>query len=1415
MSDALTVPELLDLIGDAAGASAPFTLSFDQLALADAREFFDSYLGGADLVMAAGFTFDEGSLTLTGDVALAGLGVLGGVEVTFLAEGNEHVTGLRVAAPLSGWSVDVPYLRIDLGALRDLGFDALVVLLGVGVAPGGALPSSWVAAGVTFPLAGRVVSLVVRGSDLDSGVELFGAFGPELTLPGTTDLVGVPGFGPVEPAELVLPDEIPAASAVTGLDVLVRVDAHGIRWARVRAGLVGANSELVPGVVVLDDLWVEFGVGHDEPDLGEGVAASHVVTAGLGATAVVLGNRMSATVHLPSLVLTAVLEDPPETGELVGDRLAGSGIPAGVHVSHLVAVVRLRDLAYDLSCGLATDWTFFDGLTVDGLTLELAGQRGAPDDVVIGASLSIGDMPLRLEARRTAAGGWSMTAGAHGLALAEVADWLRDTWGIPLPAALAGLVLHGVTATFDPAARSFAVALDGEFPAGDLTGSVRARVRFAKEGATWVGGVEGELTLPAGGTPEEPAWMDYRLTLDTDPNGTALTASWRADPGAGVDVLDLLGALVPGVDGVRDHLAALDWPDVEGVTIACAPATGTFAVAVAGERIGVLGAVTGTGQERARAVVVRGVLEARASDLPVVGSAVPADHDLVLTGLGFRYAATAWTPEQVAAVVAALEPAEDLVGRGVPGLPAAGLPSGLELVLDHSIAGVAQDPLAVPITTGGAALANGTSTTRQLDLALGPARFHRIALSYAAGAAHVVLDAELALGPVRFVLLGLGIGVDGSFGVRPVLSGAGVLMDKPPVKLSGVLERRENPDYREWFTGRLAVETGFFALEAVGSYARRTDGWTSLFLFGEISSRNGGGLFGVPAFTVTSVALGFGVNSTVRTPTVDQVGEFPLVQRLSEDGDPSDALERLVGPGGWITPREGQFWGAGGLEFTSFRFLEARALLLVEGGREWNVLLLARATVDLPRNRSGGRPLARVVVDMAMGYREAHHLFFMDVLIAPGSYVLDPDARLTGGLSLYIWGTDTTAVGGGRGFVFTLGGYHPKFVVPAYYPQPPRVGWEWKRGDVSIRGEVYAAVTDGAFMAGGRLEARYDRGHGIQLEAWFTAWLDVLVRWKPFYFDLDMGLSVGVAATVKVLFVRKRVSLEVGVRLSLWGPPIGGTVRVKVWFISFTIGIGASRSSAPAIGWDEFSTQLPSPIAIVPESGLLADVDEEEKALRAAEEKPALVSSDGFSLATLANLPATTITLNGEEFARADATSVDIRPMLLTGATSEHVVTIRLDGEPFDPREHGWSVTAVVQGLPRAMWGAPLARPGDALTEDPQVPNCLTGLRFAVPPPDLAPALGPIDAEAFDVDALEPSRLPGQDPEPRGPAPVEDPDSITEITRIAGTATRRTAVHEALTAMGLGPDADGPLTRYAELAATAFTDRPLTTTAPR
>ncbi|WP_327116400.1 hypothetical protein OHB12_04485 [Nocardia sp. NBC_01730] len=780
-------------------------------------------------------------------------------------------------------------------------------------------------------------------------------------------------------------------------------------------------------------------------------------------------------------------------------------------------------------------------------------------------------------------------------------------------------------------------------------------------------------------------------------------------------------------------------------------------------------------------------------------------------------------------------------------MPAAGMSAGVSAMLGLEIAGTPQPLLVLELSRGSGAVggeiataANGSEVvlasadggvSRELNLVAGPVRVSKVAVGFVKGQIRVAFDAVMTVEPVQLALIGLGVAVTPRFEFTPLLQGAGVSMDKPPVRLTGVLERRSDDRYAEVINGLLTIETGFFALLAAGSYVRGHDGWTSMFLFGEIAGNPQVGLFGPPAFRVNAISLGFGINSTVRQPRIDEVSEFPLVQRLSggTETTPEQVLERLAGSGGWITPRKGQYWGAGGLEFSSFRFLDAKVLLLVEGGQDWKVMLLGRAVVDLPRSKAAKKPIARVAVDLAIAYRADENLFSMDVVVAPGSYVLDPDAQLTGGLSLYIWGKDRTAVGGGRGFVFTLGGYHRKFKKPSYYPVVPRVGWVWQLGPIAIRGQVYAAVTDGAFMAGGALDARYDAHHGIRVEAWFSAWLDVLVQWKPFYFDLSMGMSIGVAATVKVWFIRVRVSLSVGVDLELWGPPIGGRAKVKVWFISFTIGIGASRDGPAAIGWDEFRVQLPSPLSITPLHGILADAAPAEIAVRNGNGEPTLVSSDGFTIATAAVIPATEITLNGKRFAGTGEATANIRPMDKQGVRSVHKVSVWLGDvtEPgtrsvFDPEdeENGWTVTVVEEDMPKSLWGDKLNEPTDVLDGDGLLTGSLAGLRFEVPPPTLGDTLGPVSSTAFIIEPQQPALLPPRGAAPEGPVPVADPRSIAAIidpqSGIDSSAARagRAAVYGALDALGFAPGADGPLTMFTDQAATYFTDAPLTAAAP-
>jgi len=76
----------------------------------------------------------------------------------------------------------------------------------------------------------------------------------------------------------------------------------------------------------------------------------------------------------------------------------------------------------------------------------------------------------------------------------------------------------------------------------------------------------------------------------------------------------------------------------------------------------------------------------------------------------------------------------------------------------------------------------------------------------------------------------------------------------------------------------------------------------------------------------------------------------------------------------------------------------------------------------------------------------------------------------------------------------------------------------WERGPITIKGHVYAALTDGAFMVGGSVAAVYEAKHGITVRAWFTSHFDALVQWKPFSADIALGLRSRLAARVPVGF---------------------------------------------------------------------------------------------------------------------------------------------------------------------------------------------------------------------------------------------------------------------------------------------------------
>ena len=74
-------------------------------------------------------------------------------------------------------------------------------------------------------------------------------------------------------------------------------------------------------------------------------------------------------------------------------------------------------------------------------------------------------------------------------------------------------------------------------------------------------------------------------------------------------------------------------------------------------------------------------------------------------------------------------------------------------------------------------------------------------------------------------------------------------------------------------------------------------------------------------------------------------------------------------------------------------------------------------------------------------------------------------------------------------------------------------------------------------MAGGKLSAVYTLG---KLRAWFIAYADFLVSWKPFAYQARIGVSLGASYRVDCWFVHKTFSVELAAALDLWGPEVHG-----------------------------------------------------------------------------------------------------------------------------------------------------------------------------------------------------------------------------------------------------------------------------------
>ena len=333
-----------------------------------------------------------------------------------------------------------------------------------------------------------------------------------------------------------------------------------------------------------------------------------------------------------------------------------------------------------------------------------------------------------------------------------------------------------------------------------------------------------------------------------------------------------------------------------------------------------------------------------------------------------------------------------------------------------------------------------------------------------------------------------------------------------------------------------------------------------------------GPLFSVGFTDLSGLTAGVGVNSHKRLPTAETVLDFPFTKPSgtpSQSAGPLASLRAVLYPDKttpWFVAREGSMWVAAGVKATAFALMSVDAVLVVQLNPDVQLGIFGVAVVDVPSLVSPVK-FAHAELGIACVLDLSTGTFRFDAQLSPRSYVLDESCHLTGGMAMYAWFSplrpgravalpdedDGQRPGDGE-WVLTIGGFHQAFVRPGAYPNPPRVGIAWSLGEnLRITGEAYFAVTPRICMGGGRIHAALTLG---ALSAWFDAYLDFLINFRPFKFAADGRLSVVVRFSMDMWLVTVRINAEIGAVLSVLGPPMAGRVYVDFWVFGFDIDFG-------------------------------------------------------------------------------------------------------------------------------------------------------------------------------------------------------------------------------------------------------------------
>jgi hypothetical protein len=662
-------------------------------------------------------------------------------------------------------------------------------------------------------------------------------------------------------------------------------------------------------------------------------------------------------------------------------------------------------------------------------------------------------------------------------------------------------------------------------------------------------------------------------------------------------------------------------------------------------------------------------------------------------------------------------------------------------------------------------MAQSTDTMKWINIqkSFGPIHIGRIGLKYEDEKLFVAFDAGLTAAGFTISLHGLGLDTPlTKFDPDFYITGLGLEYDSGGVTIGAAFlkEEMKDPDDPEKtytaYSGEAVLKTASISLAALGSFAKLR-GESSLFVYATLDSALGGPAF----FFVTGLAAGFGYHRRAILPAIDQVHAYPLISKAIAGPVKRNAAGQVVKPDlatelgqleAFLPPDPGSMFFAVGVKFSSFELIDSFALLVGQFGDHTAFDVLGVSQMHIPATPAGGEPtppLAEIYMNWHGYLHPDEGSLGLEAQLAAGSYVFNQDCHLTGGFAYASWFS-----GDYEGdFVLTLGGYHRDYKKPGHYPVVPRLGLNWSlpAANLSIKGELYFALTADAFMVGGALNGSIHGGFdigiaGVKYHADLCITADFLITWEPYHYDGTASIDLDIGLTAHLLMFSKSFSLNIGGDIHIWGPKFAGEahLHVKVWKISHTIDVhfGAGPAKLLPITWDRFSASLlPKVSAKVSTKHSVCSVTV-PSGLVSQNEDRWIVNPREFCMETNSTVPITEVTIGERNVAQhgdfedegpngqpnvtgAFSEEFGVAPMGLhpNQITSLHSLFVTHTGDRPMRVDSMFRCEPMVKSMPKAMWGKPkftdnttqryLAKPD--LTPDPDggfVKNVLTGVRI-------------------------------------------------------------------------------------------------------